>query len=64
MTGKRSKGDSQEKKSISLGTSILVCTALKAATILVAMASGKNICDQNSGESHQLATNRLNEKLT
>ena len=32
-------------------------TVLQAATILVAMASEKN-----SGESHQLVTNRLKEK--
>ena len=38
-------------------------TALQAATILVAMASEKNCGDQNSGKSHQLATNRLKEKL-
>ena len=38
-------------------------SALQAATILVAMASVKNFGDQNSGESRQLATNRLKEKL-
>ena len=38
-------------------------TALQAATILVAMASGKNIWRQTSGENRQLATNRLKEKL-
>ena len=38
-------------------------TALQAATILVAMASEKNCDDQNSGESRQLATNGLKEKL-
>ena len=37
--------------------------ALQAVTILVAMAREKNFGDQNSGESHQLATSRLKEKL-
>ena len=37
--------------------------ALQAATILVAMANEKNFGDQNSGESRQLATNRIKEKL-
>jgi len=32
-------------------------SALQAATILVAMASGKNFGNQNSGESRHLATN-------
>ena len=38
-------------------------SALQAATILVAMASEKKFGDQNSGESRQLATNRLKKKL-
>ena len=37
--------------------SVSTCTALQAATILVAMASGKNnFGDQNSGESRVIAT--------
>ena len=44
--------------------SMSLLTALQAATILVAMVSGKNFGDQNSGESRQLATNRLTEKIT
>ena len=38
--------------------------ALQAVTILVAMAREKNILRLNSGESRQLATNRLKEKTT
>ena len=45
-------------------TDINLSSALHAATILVAMASEKKkFGDQNAGESRQLATNRLKEKL-
>ena len=52
------------KQCVLLGILTSIITALQAATILVAMASGKNFCDQNNGESRQLATNRIKEKLT
>ena len=42
---------------------LIINSALQAATVLVAMASEKNFGGQNSGESRQLATNRLKEKL-
>ena len=42
---------------------LIITSVLQAATILVAMASEKHFGDQNSGESHQLATNRLKKKL-